>query len=76
MEQYATHHHTINHFLKNHVVVFLAFCYLCKGAGQYCVTGGSDGDIHLWNPYTGKLIKSYQDHARSVLSLSLFVSPF
>ena len=52
-----------------------SYC-LFAGAGQYCITGGSDGDIHLWNPYTGKLIKSYQDHARSVLSLSLFVSCF
>ena len=41
------------------------------GAGQYCVSGGSDAGVHLWNPYTGKLIKSYQVSARAVLALAL-----
>ena len=38
------------------------------------MTGGSDGDIHLWNPHTARLIKTYPGHARSVLSLALFAS--
>lgn len=36
------------------------------------MTGGSDGDIHLWNPQSARLIKTYPGHARSVLSLALF----
>ena len=42
------------------------------GTGEYCMTGGSDGDIHLWNPQSARLIKTYPGHARSVLSLALF----
>ena len=39
------------------------------------MTGGSDGDIHLWNPHTARLIKTYPAHGHSVLSLALFAMP-
>ena len=30
--------------------------------GQYCLTGGQDRTINLWNPNSGQKIKSYEAH--------------
>lgn len=29
--------------------------------GQYCLTGGKDRDVVLWNPHRGSVIKTYSD---------------
>lgn len=39
--------------------------------GQYCMTGGHDKTVKLWNPNTGKLIKIYTGHGWEVLSLCM-----
>lgn len=39
--------------------------------GNYCVSGGGDRKVTLWNPATGKQIKSYAGHGREVLDLAL-----
>ncbi|KAM8793901.1 WDR83 protein, partial [Eudromia elegans] len=35
--------------------------------GNYCVTGGSDKTLRLWNPRTGSLLRSYLGHGYEVL---------
>ena len=34
--------------------------------GKYCLTGGRDRLVRLWNPQTGLLIKSYKGHGFEV----------
>ncbi|KAG5451180.1 hypothetical protein CSKR_102645 [Clonorchis sinensis] len=34
--------------------------------GQYCVTAGGDKTIKLWNPYRGRLLKTYTGHGGEV----------
>lgn len=38
---------------------------------KYCLSGSSDRSIKLWNPSTGKQIKSYDGHGREVLGLDM-----
>lgn len=40
---------------------------------KYCLSGGQDRSIRLWNPSTGKEIKSYKSHGYEVLGLSVWV---
>lgn len=35
--------------------------------GNYCLTGGSDRTVKLWNPTRGALLQTYLGHARDVL---------
>jgi WD40 repeat protein len=42
---------------------------------KYCLSGSSDRSIRLWNPATGKEIKSYNGHGREVLALDMCASP-
>ncbi|XP_010211911.1 PREDICTED: WD repeat domain-containing protein 83 [Tinamus guttatus] len=35
--------------------------------GNYCVTGGSDKTLKLWNPRKGTLLRSYLGHGYEVL---------
>jgi len=39
--------------------------------GNYCVSGGSDKSIRLWNPSTGKHIKAYTGHGWEILDLAI-----
>ncbi|KAG8788123.1 hypothetical protein FRC15_006087 [Serendipita sp. 397] len=41
-----------------------------KGAATYCLSGGQDRSIRLWNPITGKEIKRYDAHGYEVLSVT------
>ncbi|GKF06305.1 WD repeat domain-containing protein 83, partial [Tanacetum coccineum] len=34
--------------------------------GNYCLTGGKDRTIRLWNPHRGIHVKTYKAHAREV----------
>ena len=34
--------------------------------GNYCLTGGKDRTIRLWNPHRGIHIKTYKSHGREV----------
>ncbi|XP_065179713.1 WD repeat domain-containing protein 83-like isoform X2 [Sycon ciliatum] len=36
-------------------------------SGEYCLSGGSDKSLRLWNPHTGFPIKSYIGHGQEVL---------
>ncbi len=36
------------------------------GDGQYCLSGGRDKLVRLWNPQTGLLIKAYKGHGFEV----------
>ncbi|KAI5854302.1 WD40-repeat-containing domain protein [Tricharina praecox] len=38
--------------------------------GTYCLSGGSDRKIHLWNPSTSTKIQTYAGHGYEVLSLT------
>ncbi|KAI8137553.1 WD40-repeat-containing domain protein [Fennellomyces sp. T-0311] len=42
-------------------------------SGQYCLSGGVDRTVRLWNPATGMALHSYIGHGRDVLGVS--VSP-
>jgi len=37
--------------------------------GNYCLSGGSDRSIKLWNPHNGKLIKTYLGHGWEVADI-------
>ncbi|EIW67067.1 hypothetical protein TREMEDRAFT_69967 [Tremella mesenterica DSM 1558] len=38
---------------------------------KYCLSGGGDRTIRLWNPTSGKEIKRYEGHGREVLALDI-----
>ncbi|KII65893.1 WD repeat domain-containing protein 83 [Thelohanellus kitauei] len=38
--------------------------------GTYCMTGGSDKAIRLWNPVKGLLLKTYLGHGQDVLDVA------
>ncbi|TIB73969.1 WD40 repeat-like protein [Wallemia mellicola] len=40
-------------------------------AGRYCLSGGRDRSIRLWNPHLGSEVKTYQGHGWEVLGLSI-----
>eukprot|EP01105_Mastigella_eilhardi_P018847 TRINITY_DN4399_c0_g1_i2.p1 TRINITY_DN4399_c0_g1~~TRINITY_DN4399_c0_g1_i2.p1 ORF type:complete len:193 (-),score=36.16 TRINITY_DN4399_c0_g1_i2:53-631(-) len=42
-----------------------------NSSGTYCLTGGADRAILLWNPYTGKHIKAYRGHNHEVLDIAV-----
>ena len=35
--------------------------------GNYCLTGGSDKSVKLWNPHRSRLLKSYSGHGYEVM---------
>ncbi|CAG2112757.1 unnamed protein product, partial [Medioppia subpectinata] len=35
--------------------------------GDYCITGGSDKSVKLWNPSKGLLLKTYSGHGYEVM---------
>lgn len=37
--------------------------------GNYCMSCGSDKRIKLWNPYQGRLLKTYSSHGDEVLDV-------
>jgi len=41
-----------------------------SAGAKYCLSGGQDRTVRLWNPSTGLEIKRYQAHGYEVLSLS------
>jgi len=41
--------------------------------GNYCLSGGNDRTIKLWNPIKGSLIKNYNGHGWEVLDLATSV---
>jgi WD40 repeat protein len=40
---------------------------------KYCLSGGQDRTIRLWNPATGNEIKAYKGHGYEVLSIAVCV---
>ncbi|OZJ06268.1 hypothetical protein BZG36_00821 [Bifiguratus adelaidae] len=57
------------HTLPAHVGTVHALAY--NKNGQYCLSGGQDRIIKLWNTSTGMLIKEYIAHGREVLGLAI-----
>ena len=45
-------------------------CVRFNKSGDYCLSGGSDRTVKLWNPAKGLLVKSYTAHAHGVLSVA------
>jgi WD40 repeat protein len=43
-----------------------------KGKGEHCVSGGYDRTLRLWNPFNGKLIKTYRGHGYQVTDLDMY----
>lgn len=41
-------------------------------AGTYCLSGGSDKTVKLWNPFSGKQLKSFSGHSRDVTDLVVY----
>jgi mitogen-activated protein kinase organizer 1 len=37
--------------------------------GSYCLTGGQDRDVRLWNPTNGKFIQKYSAHGWEVYDI-------
>ena len=44
--------------------------------GEYCLSGGHDKLVKLWNPQRGRLIKTYTGHGREVAAIAVYVPPF
>ena len=55
--------------LKAHVGAVHVVHY--NANGQYCLSGGQDRSIILWNPNTGAKIKSYEAHGWEVLDIAI-----
>src|SRR5690242_11101274 len=54
--------------LKGHTGSVL--CVKFNGEGTYCMSGGTDKSLRLWNPHSAKLIKSYLGHGWEVLDVA------
>ncbi|KAI8332177.1 WD40-repeat-containing domain protein [Choanephora cucurbitarum] len=54
--------------LKGHKGPINDVCY--NHSGQYCLSGGRDRSIRLWNPSTGLLLHTYNGHGRDVLGIA------
>jgi mitogen-activated protein kinase organizer 1 len=39
--------------------------------GNYCMSGGQDKSVKLWNPHKGTLVQSYKDHSKEVMDLCI-----
>ncbi|KAI9489509.1 WD40-repeat-containing domain protein [Zychaea mexicana] len=68
MAPYPTH---CDHTLTGHKEPISQVRY--NKSGQYCVSGGRDRTVRLWNPTTGMELHKYMGHGRDVLGVS--VSP-
>jgi len=55
--------------LKSHTGAVHVVHY--NSTGQYCLSGGQDRSIILWNPNTGAKIKSYEAHGWEVLDIAI-----
>lgn len=55
--------------MRGHVgsVICLKFNY----KGEYCMSGGSDKLIKLWNPFKNKMIQEYKGHGYDILDLEI-----
>ena len=53
--------------LHGHEGAVMAVCY--NAQGDYCISGGADRTVRLWNPSKGLQIKSYTAHAHGVLGV-------
>ncbi|KAI9251943.1 WD40-repeat-containing domain protein [Phascolomyces articulosus] len=66
MTTYPTH---CDQTLNGHKGPVSQVCY--NKSGQYCVSGGRDRTVRLWNPATGMELHSYNGHGRDVLGLMI-----
>lgn len=41
------------------------------GTSKYCLSGGADRTIRLWNPSAGKEVKVYKGHGYEVLGIDM-----
>ncbi|KAJ8660951.1 hypothetical protein O0I10_003173 [Lichtheimia ornata] len=55
--------------LKGHKGPISDVCY--NQSGQYCLSGGRDRTVRLWNPLSGMELHSYIGHGRDVLGVSV-----
>jgi mitogen-activated protein kinase organizer 1 len=44
-------------------------CVRYNKDGKYCLSGGADRTVRLWNPHKGFLVKTYNAHAHRVLGV-------
>jgi mitogen-activated protein kinase organizer 1 len=40
-------------------------------SGEYCLSGGQNREVTLWNPTSGSKIKTYEGHGWEVLDISI-----
>ncbi|CED84580.1 Conserved WD40 repeat-containing protein [Phaffia rhodozyma] len=55
------------HTLSSHIGSVNIVRY--NAGAKYCLSGGTDRTIRLWNPTSGKEIKCYKEHAYEVLGI-------
>lgn len=51
--------------------LFISFFLIFIDTGKYCLSGGDDRLILLWNPYNGKLVNKYRGHNYEVLGIDV-----
>ena len=39
--------------------------------GMYCLSGGGDRSVKLWNPSTGLCIKTYTGHGKDIYGIAM-----
>ena len=77
----------LNHRICSFVIILLGFLmkakqiltghsgpvWNCKFSsnGNYCLTGGHDKTIRLWNPHKGSQVQIYKGHSYEVLDIAI-----
>jgi len=46
-------------------------CVRFNKDGNYCLSGGADKKLRLWNPMKGTLIKTYEGHGHDIFDLDV-----
>jgi WD40 repeat protein len=58
---------------RNIIVQHLMVSFLLVADGKYCISGGADRSVRLWNVGTEQCVSVFRSHSRDVLSVASYV---